>query len=114
MSRRRFDELQTTFTEPGGSNVALNIGAANRDRRRWPDADRLRLDRQDPRPISFGHGIHHCLGSSLARLEMRIAVPAFVDAFGDYTVDSADVEWKRSHTLRGPTRLVVRRGPMPG
>lgn len=97
-------------TIPGGSNVALNIGAANRDVRRWPDADQLRLDREDPRPISFGHGIHHCLGASLARLEMRIAVPAFVQAFGDYTVDPDEVEWKRSHTLRGPTRLVVRRG----
>ena len=97
-------------TIPDGSNVALNIGAANRDTRRWHDADRLRLDREDPRSISFGHGIHHCLGSSLARLEMRIAVPAFVHAFGEYTVDPAEVEWKRSHTLRGPTRLVLRRG----
>ena len=89
--------------------MALNSGAANGDVRRWPDADRLRLDREDPRPISFGHGIHHCLGSSLALLEMRIALPPFVNAFGDYTVHPDEVEWKRSLTLRGPTRLVVRR-----
>lgn len=98
-------------TIPGGSNVALNVGGANRDRRRWPDADELRVDRPDPKSVSFGHGIHHCLGAALARLEMRVAIPAFLDAFGDYTVDPDDIEWKRSHTLRGPTRLVVHRGP---
>lgn len=97
-------------TIPGGANVALMIGAANRDRRRWPDADTLRLDRPDPRPISFGHGIHHCLGASLARLEMRVGLPTFLAAFGDYRVADNDVEWKRSHTLRGPTRLIVERG----
>ncbi len=97
-------------TIPAGANVALMIGAANRDRRRWPDADTLRLDRPNPKPISFGHGIHHCLGASLARLEMRVGVPAFLAAFGDYRVADADIEWKRSHTLRGPTRLVVERG----
>lgn len=102
------------ITIPAGSNVALNIGAANRDRRRWPDADRLLLDREDPRAISFGHGIHHCLGSALARLEMRVAIPAFVTAFGDYTVDVDDIEWKRSHTLRGPTKLVVHRASAAG
>ncbi|MEO1063308.1 MAG: cytochrome P450 [Actinomycetota bacterium] len=96
-------------TIPAGANVALMLGAANRDRRRWPDADVLRLDRPDPKPISFGHGIHHCLGAALARLEMRVGLPAFLDAFGDYDVADDDVEWKRSHTLRGPTKLVVQR-----
>ncbi len=96
-------------TIPGGSNIALNIGAANRDTRRWPDADQLRLDRPDPKSISFGHGIHHCLGASLARLEMRVGLPAFLDAFGDYAVAADEVTWQRSHTLRGPTKLIVRR-----
>ncbi len=98
-------------TIPGGSNVALNLGSANRDKRRWQDADELRLDRPDPKSVSFGHGIHHCLGAALARLEMRIAIPAFLDAFGDYTIDPDGIEWRRSHTLRGPTRLIVHRGP---
>ncbi len=93
-----------------GSAIALMIGAANRDRRRWPDANELRLDRPDPEPISFGHGIHHCLGASLARLETRVALPIFLDAFEDYTVDLEHTTWKRSHTLRGPLRLPVTRG----
>jgi cytochrome P450 len=98
------------ITIPKGSTVALMLGAANRDRRRWLDADELRLDRPDPKPISFGHGIHHCLGAALARLETRVALPLVLDAFGDYTVDHDKVIWKRSHTLRGPLRLPIVRG----
>ncbi len=73
-------------------------------------AQRRRFDRPDARSISFGHGIHHCLGAALARMELRIAIPAFLEAFGDYTVDLDTAEWKLSHTLRGPTKLTVRRG----
>lgn len=98
-------------TIPTGSNLTVMLGAANRDRRRWPDADQLRLDRPDPNPISFGSGIHYCLGAALARLETRIALPAFLDAFGDYTVDTKGAGWKRSNMLRGPTSLIVRPGP---
>ncbi len=95
---------------PAGSTVSLMVGQANRDRRRWPDGDQLRLDRTDPKSISFGHGIHRCLGASLARLEAKVAIPAFLDAFGDYTVDLDTAVWKRSHSLRGPTRLTITRG----
>ena len=70
-----------------GDNIGLMIGAANRDKRRWRDADELRLDRPDPKPISFGFGAHHCLGAALARMELRLAIPALLDALGDYTVD---------------------------
>ena len=93
-----------------GQTVGVMLAQANRDRRRWTDADQLRLDRPDPKSISFGHGIHHCLGAALARLETRVALPAFLEAFGDYTVDLDAAVWKRSHTLRGPTSLKVRRG----
>jgi cytochrome P450 len=96
-------------TIPAGARVELMIGAANRDRRKWSDATELRLDRPKPNPIAFGNGIHHCLGAALARLEMRIAIPAFLAEFGDYTVDPTQVVWKRSHMLRGPTYLPVTR-----
>jgi len=56
------------------------IGAANRDPRRWPDADQLRVDRPDPKPISFGGGIHSRLGAALTRPEMSVALPAFLHA----------------------------------
>ena len=88
-----------------GSNIALMIGAANRDRRRWPDADDLRLDRPDPKPLSFGFGAHHCLGASLARLELRTALPPLLARLGDYRVDRERIVWKRSFGLRGPLQL---------
>ena len=94
---------------PAGANVALMIGAANRDPRRWTNADELCIDRVNPAPLSFGHGIHHCLGAALTRLEMRVAIPAFLESFGDYTVIPDSIEWKQSTTLRGPKALKVRR-----
>lgn len=100
-----------SVTIPPGANVALMIGAANRDTRRWSDAEQLRIDRPDPKPLSFGHGIHHCLGAALTRLEMRAAIPAFLDSFGDYAIDPDAVTWKQSNTLRGVARLTVQREP---
>jgi cytochrome P450 len=96
-------------TIPAGQQVAILWGLINRDVRRWPDADKLRLDRPDPKPLSFGHGIHHCLGASLARMELRVAIPAFLDAFGDYQLNPATTEWKRSLSMRGPTVLPITR-----
>lgn len=88
-----------------GDSIGLMIGAANHDRRRWPDADALRLDRPDPRPLSFGFGPHHCLGAALARMELRLALPPLLERLGDYALDMQNVTWKRSFTLRGPTSL---------
>jgi cytochrome P450 len=94
-------------TIKAGKRIVVMLGAANRDRRRWPDADELRLDRDDPRPISFGHGIHHCIGAALARMQMRIGLRVFLDRFGDYEVDSDAVVWKEHAVLRGPVELPI-------
>jgi pimeloyl-[acyl-carrier protein] synthase len=93
-----------------GERIGLNWNAANRDPTRWPDADKLLLDRSDPRPTSFGHGIHHCLGAALARLELKVAIPAFLAAFGDYHVDPATIQWNQSLGLKGPTVVRVTQG----
>lgn len=90
---------------PAGALLSLELGAANRDPRRWTDPWELRLDRPDPRPLSFGFGPHHCLGHALARVELRVALQAIVDRFGAFTVDRDRVVWRRSALLRGPTRL---------
>ena len=92
-----------------GQNLTVMLGAANRDPRRFEAPDELRLDRDDPAPISFGHGMHHCIGAALARLELRVTLPAIVDALGYYTVDPDDVTWKTSLAFRSPARLRVRR-----
>lgn len=96
-----------------GQNLTIMIGAVNRDPRRFHNPQDLRLDRQDPTPLSFGRGIHHCVGAALARMEMRIGLQAFTAAFGDYTIDPRGVEWKQSIALRGPARLPVRRTVNP-
>lgn len=73
--------IRTTTTEvesygtviPRGVHVSLIWASANRDERRWPDPDRLDIGRAPERHVSFGEGIHHCIGAPLARLEARIA-----------------------------------------
>ncbi|MEO6627195.1 MAG: cytochrome P450 [Aquihabitans sp.] len=96
-------------TIKAGQNVTVMLGAANRDPRRFNRPDELRVDRADPEPISFGHGIHHCVGAALARLELRVTVPAILDALGPFTIDEAAIEWKQSLAFRGPAHLPVRR-----
>lgn len=93
-----------------GQAILIMPGAANRDPNFYDDPNVLRLDRDDPQPVSFGHGMHHCLGHALARMETKVAMHAFIDRLGDYTVDDSQTVWKQSIITRGPNRLVVRPG----
>lgn len=93
-----------------GQNLTVMLGAVNRDPRRFEAPDELRLDRAEPSPLSFGHGLHHCVGAALVRTEMRVALPALVGAFGDYALLDDELEWKTSIAFRGPSRLRIRRG----
>ncbi len=72
---------------PKGARILLLTGSANRDEREYADADRFDIDRQLPVPLGFGHGIHFCLGASLARLESRVALEEFTRRFPHYQVD---------------------------
>ncbi len=93
-----------------GSNIIVSLFAAHRDPRHYEEPFELRLDRPNPRPLSFGHGVHHCLGSALARMEIRIGLQRFLDEFGDYSVEDHNVDWRPSTTLRNQSRLLVSRG----
>lgn len=88
-----------------GQWMLLAIGAANRDPERFERPDELDFDRPDNRPLSFGHGIHHCLGAALARQEARVVIPMVCRALRDHRLDLDGVTWKRSMTLRGPVRV---------
>jgi cytochrome P450 len=88
--------------------VLLPFPAANRDPEQFPDADQVVLDRLENRHAAFGLGIHRCLGSNLARLEVRVAVEEFVARFPDFELADPDgVVWSVGQ-IRGPRRLPVR------
>lgn len=93
-------------TIPAGANLLASLVHAHRDTRRYDDPYELRLDRDDPRPLAFGHGIHHCLGAALARMEARIGLRALLDRHPDYAVER--IEWRRSMNLRNTEALIIR------
>lgn len=69
---------------PAGCRVILLWASANRDERRWTAPDQLRIARPQKRHISFGEGIHHCLGAPVARMESRIVLEELMPSVADY------------------------------
>jgi cytochrome P450 len=100
---------------PTGSQVIICLAAANRDAGRYVDAENLDVDRALSRHLAFGHGIHHCLGAPLARMEGFIALRALLRRFPQMTlaVPSADLHWGHGDglVLRGLSELPVIPGP---
>jgi cytochrome P450 len=95
-------------TVPAGSAVMLVKGSANRDHRAFPpDGDVFDIHRPYTRHVSFGHGIHHCLGSALARVEARVALDEVLNRFPDWEVDSEHAELETA-IVRGWKTLPVR------
>ena len=93
-------------TLPAGSGVIMLLGSANRDPAHYPDPDRLDIGRQNVRPMSFGGGIHHCLGAQLARLEAELVLTALVERLPTLELPERDrPDWRRNFTLRGLNKL---------
>jgi cytochrome P450 len=93
-----------------GTMVATVLGAANRDPVRFADPDALDVGRRDVDHVSFGHGVHFCLGAALARLETQVAIGALLHRFPDWRGEGGATDYRRSMVLRGPTRLMLRLG----
>lgn len=93
-----------------GQSVMMLLGAANRDDRVFPDPDRFDVGRTDNLHVSFGHGIHHCLGAALARAEGQVALGALVRNFGTWELATDTVRYKENLVLRGLEALPVRFG----
>jgi cytochrome P450 len=91
-----------------GDPVLLLIAAANRDPEAFRDPDVLDVGRPEGRHLSFGGGIHFCLGSVLARMEGQIAVGALVNLFDHFDFDPDALRWRDHINLRGLESLVVR------
>jgi cytochrome P450 len=93
---------------PQGSSVMPMLGAANRQEDRYPDPDRFDIFRQAKVPISWGHGVHVCLGMHLARLEMRTAINLLLDRLPNLRLDpDGDDPHIRGMVFRSPTSLPV-------
>jgi len=95
-------------TVPPGSVVLFLNGSANRDDRHFPDGERFDVRREIGRHLSFGYGIHLCLGAALARLEGRIALDEVLKRFPDWEVDYDRAVRARTSTVRGWETLPVR------
>jgi len=90
-----------------GDRVLMNFPAANRDPEKFPDADRVIIDRAENPHIAFGAGIHRCAGSNLARMEMRVAIQEWLARIPDFRLeDPADVTWAGGQ-VRGPRSMSV-------
>jgi len=91
---------------PAHESVVILLGAANRDPAQYADPDKLDVGRQNVRPMSFGGGIHHCLGAQLARLEAELVFAALVERLPTLELPEKDnPAWRRTFTLRGLSRL---------
>ncbi len=93
-------------TVRAGQAVLLLLGQAQRDRRRWDDADRLDLGRTGPAHLGFGTGIHFCLGAALARLEAAQALPSLFARYPAMTL-LQEPSWRDSTTFHGLDSLRV-------
>src|SRR5262249_17924805 len=74
---------------PAGARILPLTGSPNRAERAFPDADRFDIARNIPVALGFGHGVHFCLGASLARLESRVALEEFSRRFPRYRIDES-------------------------
>ncbi len=92
-------------TIPAGSAVLLLVGSANRDERKYADPDRFDIHRTDRQHLTFGFGLHYCLGANLARLEGRVALDELLNRFPEWGIDPDGMELSPTSTVRGWERL---------
>jgi len=94
-------------TIPAGSRVILITGSAGRDERRYPNPDDFDIRRKVDLHLTFGYGIHFCLGAALARMEGRIGLEETLKRWPKWTVDRDNTVLLYTSTVRGPLHLPV-------
>ena len=100
-------------TIPAGSRVLLSLAAANRDPERFTDSDELQVDRDASRHVAFGHGLHHCLGAQLARIEGQEAIARLLARRPgtELAMPADELLHRHSNVIRGLRNLPVELGP---
>jgi cytochrome P450 len=94
-------------TVPAGSAMLFLVGSANRDDHRYREGDRFDIHREVARHLTFGHGIHLCLGAALARLEGQVALDEVLKRFPTWEVDFDRARLAPTSTVRGWETLPV-------
>jgi cytochrome P450 len=92
---------------PSGSAILLLVGSANRDERRYDRPDSFDIHRDLGQHLTFGYGLHFCLGAALARLEGRVALDEVLQRFPDWEVDAENARLAPTSTVRGWDALPV-------
>jgi cytochrome P450 len=100
-------------TIPARSVVTLSLAAANRDPERFAGAEELHVDRDASGHVAFGHGLHHCLGAQLARIEGQEAIGLLLARRPEIALaaDAGELVYRRSSLIRGLRELPVELGP---
>ncbi len=94
-------------TVPAGSPILMLLASANRDPRRYEDPDVYDINRRDIQHLTFGYGLHFCLGSHLARLEGRIALDELLNRWPEWDVDYGGIKLSPTSTVRGWERMPI-------
>ncbi|WNG43869.1 cytochrome P450 [Archangium minus] len=92
---------------PQGDVVLALLASANRDERHYTEPDRFDLHRGQP-GLSFGYGVHYCIGAQLARMEARCGLEALLSRFSGFERIPTELNWGQAITVRGPQRLPLR------
>jgi cytochrome P450 len=91
-----------------GDKILMAFPAGNRDPSMFPDADKVIIDRENNRHFAFGSGIHRCLGSNLARMEIRVSIETFLERIPTFELaDPGAVRWNGGQ-VRGPRCVPIR------
>ena len=102
-------EIGGQTIEPG-SNVHVLLASGNRDEAQFPDPTQYIIDRSPNRHLTFAHGPHYCLGTSLARTITQTAVLTLITRFPDLTLATDTPEWNDGFSFRSLKTLDVTRG----
>ncbi|MHA7652703.1 cytochrome P450 [Mycobacterium sp. ML4] len=94
-------------TVPAGSAILLLFGSANRDPLRYEDPDTFNLHRDNVSHLTFGKGVHYCLGANLARLEGRVALDELLNRWPQWEIDYDSLKLAPTSTVRGWERLRI-------
>lgn len=108
LSRRTLQDVTIRgVTIPAASSVNLLVGAANRDSEKFPDPDKLDINRPPTRTLGFGYGIHYCLGAALARMEGQVAFETILRRLPNLRLEGETPMFRPNYWLRGLLALPV-------